>query len=81
MAMADPAQDLRKNPLHWAAMSEWEAARHFIALSRRDARNDVHGFATAPPQFLQHHPGAPDDVSQGFLACLYELQETLRVAT
>lgn len=77
-----PAQCLRKNPLRWPAMSEAETARHFIALSRLDARADAHGVAAAPPlQFLTHHPAAPDETAQGFLACLHELQEMLCAAT
>ena len=30
------------------------------------------------PQFLARHPAAPDETGQGFLACMFELQEILR---
>jgi len=33
------------------------------------------------PQFLARHPDAPDETGQGFLACLYELQEMLKNVT
>ncbi|HFD92148.1 MAG TPA: glycine dehydrogenase subunit 2, partial [Gammaproteobacteria bacterium] len=33
------------------------------------------------PGFLRRHPLAPDSTGQGLLACLYELQEMLKVAT
>jgi glycine dehydrogenase subunit 2 len=33
------------------------------------------------PQFLARHPLAPADTGQGFLACLYELQEILKAVT
>jgi glycine dehydrogenase subunit 2 len=33
------------------------------------------------PQFLARHPLAPDSHSQGFLACMYELQEMLKGVT
>lgn len=33
------------------------------------------------PQFLARHPLAPEDTGQGFLACMYELQEILKDVT
>jgi len=33
------------------------------------------------PQFLARHPLAPEDTGQGFLACMYELQEMLKDVT
>ncbi|MEK7835726.1 MAG: aminomethyl-transferring glycine dehydrogenase subunit GcvPB, partial [Pseudomonadota bacterium] len=33
------------------------------------------------PQFLARHPRAPADTGQGFLACLFELQEMLKEVT
>jgi glycine dehydrogenase subunit 2 len=33
------------------------------------------------PEFLGRHPLAPDSVSQGFLACMFELQEMLKEVT
>jgi glycine dehydrogenase subunit 2 len=33
------------------------------------------------PQFLARHPAAPDDTGQGFLACMFELQEMLKEVT
>jgi glycine dehydrogenase subunit 2 len=33
------------------------------------------------PEFLSRHPHAPESMGQGFLACLYELQEMLKEVT
>jgi glycine dehydrogenase subunit 2 len=33
------------------------------------------------PEFLNRHPLAPDSTGQGFLACMYELQEMLKDVT
>ena len=33
------------------------------------------------PEFLAHHPSAPETTGQGFLACLHELQEILKDVT
>ena len=33
------------------------------------------------PQFLLRHPLAPEDTGQGYLACMYELQEILKDVT
>jgi glycine dehydrogenase subunit 2 len=33
------------------------------------------------PEFLARHPLAPDDTGQGFLACMWELQEMLKEVT
>ena len=33
------------------------------------------------PEFLARHPLAPESSGQGFMACLYELQEMLKDVT
>ena len=77
--MTDPARGLRKYPLRLTAMSEAEVAQHFVTLSRLDSDGGARGMSAAlPSPFLMRHPAAPDDISQGFLACLFELQEMLR---
>ena len=64
------------------AKSVAEAAQRFIALSRLDRTDVPHGVdVTPPPNFVLRHPAAPDDVSQGFSTCLFELQEILRAAS
>lgn len=73
-----PAQRLRMTPPLLPAMSAAQVARHFAELSRRDALAGGCGVFALPPQWVSRHPAAPDDVSQGMLACLFELQTLLR---
>src|SRR3970040_122199 len=78
-------------------VSELDAVRHYTNLSRLNFSIDTHFYPlgscimkytpracnhlTMLPQFLARHPGAPDDTGQGFLACLFELQEMLKEVT
>ncbi len=78
-------------------VSELQAVRHFTRLSQLNFSIDtqfyplgsctmkynprgVHALASLE-NFLQHHPLTPDEHSQGFLQCLYELQEILKAVT
>jgi glycine dehydrogenase subunit 2 len=78
-------------------ISELEAVRHFTRLSQLNFSIDTHFYPLGSctmkynpkgcnqyamlPEFLGRHPLAPDSSGQGFLACMYELQEMLKEVT
>jgi glycine dehydrogenase subunit 2 len=78
-------------------VSELDAVRHFTRLSQLNFSIDTHFYPLGSctmkynpkacnayamlPQFLARHPLAPESHGRGLLACLYELQEMLRLAT
>ncbi|HKY92901.1 MAG TPA: aminomethyl-transferring glycine dehydrogenase subunit GcvPB [Nevskiaceae bacterium] len=78
-------------------VSELQAVRHYTRLSRQNFGIDTHFYPLGSctmkynpracnklamlPESLGRHPLAPESHSQGFLACLYELQEMLREVT
>ncbi len=78
-------------------VSELDAVRHYTNLSRLNFSIDTHFYPLGSctmkynpracnhlamlPQFLARHPRAPADTGQGFLACLFELQEMLQEVT
>lgn len=88
-----PAHLLRQSPLGLPELSELEVVRHFTRLSTRNYSIDTNFYPLGSctmkynpraahrlaslPGFLQRHPYQPAASSQGFLACLYELQEYL----
>lgn len=92
-----PQQYLRKKSALLPEVSELDAVRHYTNLSRLNFSIDTHfyplgsctmkynprGVKTAATLagFLERHPLAPDSHSQGFLSCLYELQEMLKEVT
>ncbi len=78
-------------------VSELQAVRHYTRLSQKNFSIDTHFYplgsctmkynpracntlAMLPP-LLGRHPHAPESTGQGFLACLYELQEILKDVT
>jgi len=87
----------RVRPLLLPEVSELDAVRHYTALSQRNFSIDTHFYPLGSctmkynpracntlamlPQFLSRHPDAPDASGQGFLACMFELQEMLRAVT
>lgn len=92
-----PPNHLRINPPGLPAVSELQVVRHFTNLSKKNFSIDgefyplgsctmkynprgVHKAASIPG-FLNRHPLAPEAQSQGFLSCLYELQEYLKDVT
>jgi glycine dehydrogenase subunit 2 len=92
-----PARLLRASPPLLPECSELDVVRHYTSLSQKNFSIDTHFYplgsctmkynpracnalAMLPP-FLARHPAAPDDTGQGFLACLYELQEILKRVT
>jgi len=87
----------RKSRLLLPEVSELDAVRHYTNLSRRNFSIDTHCYPLGSctmkynpracndlamlPQFLARHPRAPADTGQGFLACVFELQEMLKYVT
>ncbi|ALG68847.1 aminomethyl-transferring glycine dehydrogenase subunit GcvPB [Beggiatoa leptomitoformis] len=92
-----PTQFLRKKRVQLPEVSELQAVRHYTNLSKKNFSIDTHFYPLGSctmkynprvcntlsmlPNFLARHPAAPDIHSQGFMACLYELQEILKVVT
>ena len=78
-------------------VSELDAVRHYTRLSQRNFSIDTQFYplgsctmkynpracntAALLPQFLARHPLAPESTGQGFMACLFELQEMLKDIT
>jgi glycine dehydrogenase subunit 2 len=92
-----PAALLRQDPPVLPEVSELDAVRHYTRLSQRNFSIDTHFYplgsctmkynpricnaAALLPQFLARHPLAPEATGQGYMACLYELQEMLEEVT
>ena len=92
-----PEQLLRKQAPLLPAVSEMQAVRHFTRLSQKNFAIDTQFYPLGSctmkynpracnslamlPGFLARHPLAPESMGQGFLACMYELQEMLRDVT
>jgi glycine dehydrogenase subunit 2 len=92
-----PAQLRRGRPPVLPEVGELEAVRHFTRLSQLNFSIDTHFYPLGSctmkynpkacnqyamlPQFLARHPLAPESHGQGFLACMYELQEMLKEVT
>lgn len=92
-----PSEFLRQTPPNLPAVSELQAVRHYTNLSRLNFSIDTHFYPLGSctmkynpraahdfaslPGFLSRHPFSPDSHSQGFMACVYELQETLKEVT
>jgi glycine dehydrogenase subunit 2 len=86
----------RRRPL-LPEVSELDALRHYTRLSQLNFSIDTHFYplgsctmkynpracnaAAMLPEFLARHPLAPIEHGQGFLACMYELQEMLKAIT
>lgn len=78
-------------------VSELQAVRHYTRLSQKNFSIDTHFYPLGSctmkynprichrlaslPGLLARHPLAPESISQGFLACLHDLQEMLREVT
>ncbi|WP_028079379.1 aminomethyl-transferring glycine dehydrogenase subunit GcvPB [Solimonas soli] len=87
----------RKDKPRLPEVSEMQAVRHFTRLSQKNFSIDTHFYPLGSctmkynpracnklamlPQFLARHPLAPESHSQGFLACMYDLQEILKEVT
>jgi glycine dehydrogenase subunit 2 len=92
-----PANLRRKTKPQLPEVSELETVRHFTRLSQLNFSIDTHFYPLGSctmkynpkacnqyamlPEFLGRHPLAPESHSQGFLACMHELQEMLKEVT
>lgn len=92
-----PTALLRKTPAALPEVSEMQAVRHYTRLSQKNFSIDTHFYPLGSctmkynPRacntlamlqgFLSRHPMAPAQQSQGFMACMHELQEMLCAAT
>jgi len=92
-----PAEFLRKKKAGLPQASELQVVRHFTNLSRKNFSIDTMFYplgsctmkynprgahrAASLPGHLGRHPLAPESHSQGYLACVYELQEILKEVT
>jgi glycine dehydrogenase subunit 2 len=92
-----PAKLRRAAPPALPEVGELEAVRHFTRLSQLNFSIDTHFYPLGSctmkynpkacnqyamlPEFLGRHPLAPESHGQGFLACMYELQEMLKEVT
>src|SRR6476646_7409901 len=88
-----PAHLLRKTTPCLPEASELQVVRHYTNLSRKNFSIDTNFYPLGSctmkynPRachslamldgFLGRHPYAPESLSQGFLSCMYELQEIL----
>jgi len=94
---AIPAALRRAQPPCLPEVSELDAVRHYTRLSQLNFSIDTHFYplgsctmkynpracnaAALLPEFLGRHPLASARHSQGFLTCMYELQELLKEVT
>jgi glycine dehydrogenase subunit 2 len=92
-----PAAFRRREAPRLPEVSELDAVRHYTRLSRLNFSIDTNFYPLGSctmkynpracntlallPGFLNRHPLAPESTGQGFLACMWELQEILREVT
>nr|MDT8364638.1 aminomethyl-transferring glycine dehydrogenase subunit GcvPB [Nitrosomonas sp.] len=92
-----PDNLLRESKPLLPEVSEMDTVRHYTRLSQKNFSIDTQFYPLGSctmkynpracnslamlPQFLARHPLAPEDTGQGFLACMYELQEILKDVT
>jgi glycine dehydrogenase subunit 2 len=92
-----PAHLRRQAAPRLPEVSELQAVRHYTRLSQKNFSIDTHFYPLGSctmkynpracntyamlPEFLGRHPRGPASTGQGFLRCLYELQEMLKDIT
>ena len=92
-----PAELQRDDQPILPEVSELQAVRHFTRLSQQNFSIDTHFYPLGSctmkynpricnsmallPGFAGRHPLAPESHGQGFLACMYELQDMLMAVT
>lgn len=92
-----PESCLRQSAPGLPAVSELQVVRHYTNLSQKNFSIDTQFYplgsctmkynprgahrAASIPGFLKRHPLAPLSFSQGYMSCLYELQEYLKDLT
>lgn len=92
-----PERFARTTPAPLPQISEMQAVRHYTRLSQKNFSIDTQVYPLGSctmkynprasnslamlPGFAERHPHAPECFSQGYLACMYELQEMLKDVT
>ncbi len=92
-----PAEFLRREAPGLPEVSEMQVVRHYTRLSQKNFSIDTQFYPLGSctmkynpracntlamlPEFLARHPLATPDHSQGYLACMYDLQEILKSVT
>ena len=92
-----PAEFLRKKAPRLPEVSEMDAVRHYTRLSQKNFSIDTHFYPLGSctmkhnpracnslamlPGFLNRHPLSPEQHGQGYLSCLWDLQEILKDVT
>ncbi len=92
-----PERFHRRQPPLLPEVSELQAVRHYTRLSQKNFSIDTHFYPLGSctmkynpracnalamlPNMLSRHPLSPAGNGQGFMACLYELQEILKEIT
>ncbi|MGD8812538.1 MAG: aminomethyl-transferring glycine dehydrogenase subunit GcvPB, partial [Thioalkalispiraceae bacterium] len=92
-----PASFLREDTPTLPEVSEMQAVRHYTRLSQKNFSIDTQFYPLGSctmkynpracnslamlPGFLGRHPLGPETHAQGFMACMYELQEMLKDVT
>jgi glycine dehydrogenase subunit 2 len=92
-----PAALIRRAPPPLPEVSELQVVRHFTRLSQLNFSIDTHFYPLGSctmkynpraanklamlPGFLDRHPLEPESHAQGFLECLFDLQEMLKAVT
>ena len=97
LLLAGLKDHLRSENVGLPEVSELDVVRHYTNLSAKNFAIDKQFYplgsctmkynprgahrAASIPGFLARHPLAPESISQGYLACLYELQQELAEVT
>ena len=92
-----PSEFLRETPIGLPEVSEMQAVRHFTRLSQKNFSIDTQFYPLGSctmkynprgcntlamlPGFAQRHPLSPNNLSQGYLASMYDLQQMLKDVT
>ena len=92
-----PPDMLRDSDARLPEVSEMQVVRHYTRLSQKNFSIDTQFYPLGSctmkynpracnklamlPGMLARHPLAPESMGQGFLACMYELQEMLKEVT
>lgn len=92
-----PNEFLRTDKPLLPEVSEMQAVRHYTKLSTKNFSIDTHFYPLGSctmkynpracntlamlPGFLNRHPNSTENMSQGFLGCMYDLQEILKDVT
>jgi len=96
-ASSIPDTMLRKTPPRLPEVSEMDAVRHYTRLSQKNFSIDTHFYPLGSctmkhnpracntlamlPGFLGRHPLSPEQHGQGYLSCMWDLQEILKDVT